>query len=100
LTTWGYNDCQANEGDGAFGGMMSKLLLRHLPEHYLPNSAYALFPFMVPEAMKEYLAKQNGPSVDDYDWVKPGEARSLQTPTVDTRIAKITKHPIVDVSGN
>jgi len=100
LTTWGYNDCQANEKDGAYGGLMSKMLLRHLPDYYSANSAYALFPFMVPETMKGSLAKQHGaPPVDAYDWTKPSGIKLLKVPSVDTRIAKILKQPIVDVRG-
>ncbi|THH14008.1 hypothetical protein EW146_g6268 [Bondarzewia mesenterica] len=69
LTNWGYQDCQADCDDGSFGGMLSKMLYRHLPAYYPPGSTYAHFPFMVPESMKEYAAKLN--IADKYTWTKP-----------------------------
>jgi hypothetical protein len=47
FTSWGYQDCQPDVEDGAYGGMMTRLLLRHLPQHYGSASALALFPFQV-----------------------------------------------------
>jgi hypothetical protein len=71
LTTWGYDDCQANTSDGAFGGMLTKLLFRHLPYNYPERSTYAHFPFMVPKKMKESAAKLPGNLEPKYDWRRP-----------------------------
>ncbi|EKM53146.1 uncharacterized protein PHACADRAFT_259331 [Phanerochaete carnosa HHB-10118-sp] len=44
LTAWGYADCQFDVNDGSYGGMLTKLLFRTLPECYPAGSAYAHFP--------------------------------------------------------
>jgi linoleate 10R-lipoxygenase len=95
LTAWGYSDCQADVNDGSFGGIMSKLLFRHLPEFYPVGSAYAHFPFMVPEKMKEYVDKQPDASIDDYTWTRP--KRSEHT-TLGTRASKVVDAPMIEVS--
>jgi hypothetical protein len=71
LTTWGYDDCQANTSDGAYGGMLTKLLFRHLSNEYSPSSAYAHFPFLVPKRMKEYTTELHDNIVSEYDWRRP-----------------------------
>jgi linoleate 10R-lipoxygenase len=70
-TTWGYQDCQYNPDDGSFGGMLTKLLFRHLPDHYPVGSAYAHFPFQVPGIMKTHAAKLRSNPVDKYSWSRP-----------------------------
>ncbi|KAI0338309.1 heme peroxidase [Trametopsis cervina] len=70
FTAWGYQDCQIPQNDGSYGGMLTKLLFRHLPEYYTPGSAYAHFPFLVPEMMKLNMEKRQGP-VADYIWSRP-----------------------------
>ena len=71
LTTWGYDDCQANTSDGSFGGMLTKLLFRHLPNNYPARSAYAHFPFMVPKKMREFATKLPGHIEPQYEWGRP-----------------------------
>ncbi|KAI0302469.1 heme peroxidase [Russula brevipes] len=71
LTNWGYNDCQANTADGSYGGMLSKLLFRHFPNHYPARSAYAHFPFLVPERMRNYARKLPGDVEPKYIWTRP-----------------------------
>lgn len=39
LTSWGWLDCQYDADDGSFGGMMTKLLYRTLPDYYPVGSA-------------------------------------------------------------
>ncbi|KAJ7079447.1 heme peroxidase [Mycena belliarum] len=58
LTRWGYQDCQRDPHNNGFGGEMPKLLMRHLPRHYLPTSVYGCFPFFTPEQMKKSLTTQ------------------------------------------
>ncbi|KAI0696645.1 heme peroxidase, partial [Cytidiella melzeri] len=70
FTAWGYQDCQIPQNDGSYGGMLTKLLFRHLPQYYPPGSTYAHFPFLVPETMKASMAKRHGP-LDDYTWTRP-----------------------------
>jgi len=72
LTNWGYQDLRTKDNDGSYGGMLSKLLFRHLGDYYPAGSAYAHFPFMVPRTMKQYVAKL--PVVDTvkkYTWTRP-----------------------------
>ncbi|KAL0576476.1 hypothetical protein V5O48_005487, partial [Marasmius crinis-equi] len=80
LTTWGYLDCQTNVHDGSYGGMLTKLLFRTLPEQYTPRSAHAHFPFLVPGFMREELRKRNLQEMGKYDWKRPavpGRLRSV-----------------------
>ncbi|KAG8923172.1 hypothetical protein FRC02_011319, partial [Tulasnella sp. 418] len=46
LTSWGMNYAARNPDNSAFGGMIPKLLMTHLPDYYPANSAYTNFPFM------------------------------------------------------
>ncbi|CAE7179209.1 unnamed protein product [Rhizoctonia solani] len=73
LTVWGFQDCQRDINNGAFGGVLSKVLMRGLPEHYTFNSVYALFPFMAPSFMKTHL-KEMG-ILGLYDIERPEAAR-------------------------
>lgn len=71
LTAWGYQYTQTDPGDGSYGGMLTRMLFTTLPDYYPPGSAYAHFPFMVPEKMKAYAAKIPDNVVEKYDWSKP-----------------------------
>jgi linoleate 10R-lipoxygenase len=71
LTSWGYQDCQFDKNDGSFGGMLTKLLFRTLPDYYPAGSAYAHFPFLVPGYIKEHLAKLPNSPVGGYTWSRP-----------------------------
>ncbi|KAH9175686.1 heme peroxidase [Lactarius sanguifluus] len=71
LTTWGYDDCQADTADGSYGGMLSKLLFRHLPDYYPAGSAYAHFPMMVPEKMREFAKDLPDDVGRKYEWDRP-----------------------------
>ncbi|KAJ7049433.1 heme peroxidase [Mycena amicta] len=71
LTTWGYHDCQLDSQDGSYGGMLTKLLFRTLPEYYPPRSAYAHFPFLDPAYMRKNM-RQNNPTLEGkYIWTRP-----------------------------
>ncbi|KAF8677681.1 heme peroxidase [Rhizoctonia solani] len=75
LTVWGFQDCQRDINNGCFGGVLSKILMRGLPEHYTFNSVYALFPFMTPKFMKTHLEEMG--IIDLYDLRRPEEARHI-----------------------
>jgi hypothetical protein len=51
--------------------MLTKLLFRHLPNHYPARSAYAHFPFLVPERMRNYAQKLPGDVEPKYIWTRP-----------------------------
>lgn len=70
LTSWGYEDCQYDTKDGSYGGMLTKLLFRILPDHYPAGSAYAHFPFLDPVYMREIVAKDAN-LVGKYTWTRP-----------------------------
>ncbi|KAF9447624.1 heme peroxidase [Macrolepiota fuliginosa MF-IS2] len=71
LTAWGYQDCQYDHEDGSFGGMLTKLLFRTLPDHYPAGSALAHFPFTIPEKMYTVIKAKGDGSIDNYRW--PGD---------------------------
>ncbi|RDB26685.1 Linoleate 10R-lipoxygenase [Hypsizygus marmoreus] len=77
LTAWGYDDCQYDKKDGSYGGLLTKLLFRTLPDHFPAGSVYAHFPFLDPVYLKAEIAK-NSNIVDKYDWTRP----KPPTPTV------------------
>ncbi|KAF9492298.1 heme peroxidase [Pleurotus eryngii] len=58
LTTWGFHDCQRHLDNGGGGGLMSKLMMRHMPRHFPWNSTYSLWPFFTPEHMRQSLTRQ------------------------------------------
>ncbi|TFK24090.1 heme peroxidase [Coprinopsis marcescibilis] len=71
LTSWGYQDCQYDKEDGSFGGLLTKLLLRTLPQHYARGSAYAHFPFMVPSFLQNHWSTKQPELVGKYTWTRP-----------------------------
>lgn len=81
LTSWGYEDCQYDTKDGSYGGMLTKLLFRTLPNHYPVGSAYAHFPFLDPVYMRENVAK-NPDVLKKYTWTRP--QRLPVTTVIDT----------------
>lgn len=76
--------------------MLPKLLFRHLPEYYPPGSAYAHFPFMVPETMREYIRKRGCSSEDDYTWTRPTKT-PLGLGSIENRVQKLVPYPLVSV---
>ncbi|KAH7911753.1 heme peroxidase [Hygrophoropsis aurantiaca] len=71
LTTWGYQHCIIDKSDGSFGGMLTGLLFRMLPKHYPAGSAYAHFPFMVPDFMRSRISEMPEKSIAAYNWSRP-----------------------------
>ncbi|KAL5504779.1 hypothetical protein ACEPAH_7442 [Sanghuangporus vaninii] len=71
LTSWGYLDCFSHKDDGAYGGILTRLLYRTLPEYYPSRSSYARFPFIVPSAMQGYLRKLVDSPVSKYEFKRP-----------------------------
>lgn len=76
LTAWGYQDCQYDKQDGSFGGMLTKLLFRTLPNYYPKGSAYAHFPFLQPDYMKDVLTNPKSLTANPelaakYTWTRP-----------------------------
>lgn len=76
--------------------MLSKLLFRHLPEYYPPGSAYAHFPFVVPETMRGYIVAQ-GRLENDYTWTRPTKT-PLGLGSIENRMGKLVRYPLVSVS--
>lgn len=70
-TAWGYQDCQFDTSDGSYGGMLTKLLLRHLPEYFPVGSAYAHFPFIVPSRIQQTMQDRVDPDYGLYTWARP-----------------------------
>jgi linoleate 10R-lipoxygenase len=51
--------------------MLTKLLFRHLPDHYPVRSTYAHFPFLVPEKMREAAHDHSSNVESKYEWNRP-----------------------------
>ncbi|KAJ2923656.1 hypothetical protein H1R20_g13438, partial [Candolleomyces eurysporus] len=71
LTSWGFQDCQHEPNDGSYGGLLTKLLFRTLPEHYPRGSAYAHFPFLTPDFMERNMKIVDPDGLDKYRWSRP-----------------------------
>ncbi|GAA6004340.1 peroxidase/cytochrome P450 family protein [Rhodotorula paludigena] len=69
LTSWMWKDLQPDVNNGAFGGSLSKLLMRHFPSSYTFNSSYACFPFSTPHTTRQILEKLG--LEDRYDLRRP-----------------------------
>jgi hypothetical protein len=57
--------------DGSYGGLLTRMLFTLLPEHYPRGSAYAHFPFLVPDVMRGFVAKWPGDEAAKYTWTRP-----------------------------
>ncbi|PFH51655.1 hypothetical protein AMATHDRAFT_58795 [Amanita thiersii Skay4041] len=71
LTSWGYQDCQYDRNDGSYGGLLTKLFYRTLPDYFPSGSAYAHFPFLDPVWMHDHLSKERKEVVNQYNWTRP-----------------------------
>ncbi|KAF4610183.1 hypothetical protein D9613_010597 [Agrocybe pediades] len=71
LTTWGYQDCQYDTQDGSYGGLLTKLLFRTLPDYYPRGSSYAHFPFLQTSWMKKHLSEAKPELCKKYTWDRP-----------------------------
>ncbi|KAK2467940.1 hypothetical protein APHAL10511_000235 [Amanita phalloides] len=71
LTLWGYQDCQYDRKDGSYGGLLTKLLYRTLPNFFPAGSAYAHFPFLEPSWMHDRMTRHNNKAVYEYTWTRP-----------------------------
>lgn len=74
LTNWGFNEADYDTNvDG--GQVMSKLIFRAFPNHFVNDSIYAHFPFVTP---KENLKiHENLGTSNQYNWEKPKGRSSL-----------------------
>lgn len=84
--------------------MLTRLLFRHLPDYYPERSerasAYAHFPFLIPERMREAAREHHGDMEDKYYWDRP---RVPAGPTVIVKrysdIQELFAKPTVFTSG-
>lgn len=74
LTNWGYNEVDYDANiDG--GQVMSKLIFRAFPNHFVNNSIYAHFPFVTPKENR-VIHNEKG-TANQYSWDKPRERPNL-----------------------
>ncbi|RGB30007.1 heme peroxidase [Rhizophagus diaphanus] len=71
LTTWGWKEIQSDPNDMASGGILHKLILRHVPNVYKENSAWALFPFTTPLQTKKNLQRRGSDLWKKFDYEEP-----------------------------
>ncbi|KZS86927.1 heme peroxidase [Sistotremastrum niveocremeum HHB9708] len=92
LTAWGYNDCQRDPNNGAFGSALSKLLLRNLPQNYRYNSTYGLFAFFTPAATQQNLKVLKLTS--QYDFTRPAQAPIPKVVSTLKGIGQVFNDPV------
>ncbi|KAI4096484.1 MAG: hypothetical protein Q9206_000109 [Seirophora lacunosa] len=68
LTNWGYSEVQYNLNVEQ-GCMMSKLILRTLPDWFKPDSIYAHYPMTIPSENRKIM--RNLKREQDYSWDRP-----------------------------
>jgi len=71
LTVWGWKEVQSDPNDLASGGILNRLILRHLPNIYKDNSAWALYPFAIPSQTKKNLQGRGGDFWKKFDYDEP-----------------------------
>ncbi|KAG5322663.1 hypothetical protein C0989_012516, partial [Termitomyces sp. Mn162] len=79
--------------DGSYGGLLTKLLFRTLPNNYPIGSAYAHFPFLVPTYIREMNPEiGNNPK---YIWERPPVPPSSKPVDVNTYVGveRVLNHP-------
>ncbi|KAF4618581.1 hypothetical protein D9613_009684 [Agrocybe pediades] len=65
LTTWGYYDCQQEMHNGAMGGEIPKLLMRHFPRHY-PELGVLSLPLLHARATKQGIQDEYTPDFKEF----------------------------------
>ncbi|KAG2068642.1 heme peroxidase [Suillus decipiens] len=90
LTTWGYEHCMVNKVDGSYGGMLTKLLFRMLPDHYPAGSVYAHFPFLTPEFIASSMAKvpRTAEIRHLYNWDRPSTVQQAASAVADINVTR------------
>jgi len=87
LTAWGFTEGSRNTSNGAWGGMLGRIIQRGLPRHFPPCSVYMHFPLVTPtgqhHSMDNTLRKLG--QYDDYEHGVPqklGEIKIVTDPNV------------------
>ena len=93
LTSWGFRDVETYDDNGSLGGMLTKLLLRGLPQHYRARSVYAHFPFMVPGRMREFMLAKDPDMEKQYVWEKPEIASIIKTVEAFDAVVTVVTDP-------
>jgi hypothetical protein len=71
LTTWGWNEVQSDPNDMSSGGILHKLIFRHVPNIYKENSVLALYPFTIPSQTKRNLQNRGDDLWKKFDFEEP-----------------------------
>ncbi|KAG0151771.1 hypothetical protein CROQUDRAFT_56657 [Cronartium quercuum f. sp. fusiforme G11] len=71
MTDWGFQDCQSDFRNGAYGGMLEKLIRNNLPDQYAFNDCALLFPFLVPHRSYSYMQGISPQKALDYAFQPP-----------------------------
>ncbi|KJA25365.1 hypothetical protein HYPSUDRAFT_64946 [Hypholoma sublateritium FD-334 SS-4] len=93
LTAWGYRDCQFDTEDGSFGGLLTRLLFRALPDHYPQRSTYAHFPFMQPEFVRAMFGGDRVDQLLKYDWTRPHARPEVISVGTFATVKRILENP-------
>jgi len=99
LTSWGFQDCQFDKDDGSYGGMLTKLLFRTLPDYYPAGSTFAHFPFLVPDVIKKCMEKHLVNRLDKYTWIRPPVPKGFVTVDTYDGVSQVTTEKSKFMSG-
>ncbi|KAL8322459.1 hypothetical protein RB597_008274 [Gaeumannomyces tritici] len=75
ITNWGFNEASTDKAVD-WGHVTYKLFFRAFPNHFLPNSVYAHFPFVVPSENK--LILEGLGAANKYSWDPPKARAPIQ----------------------
>ncbi|KAL1717727.1 heme peroxidase [Schizophyllum commune] len=71
LTRWGFKYSHVDPEDGSVGGILPRMLLATLPDHYPSGSAYTHFPFLEPAYIRDEMRKRGDKNFNRYTWDRP-----------------------------
>ncbi|SRR6266550_2430174 len=93
FTLWGYQDTQYDRKDGSYGGLLTKLLYRTLPDHFPSGSAFAHFPFLDPSWMRNHLIDAEKDIVNQYTWTRPPPVPEIAVVESYEQVRKVLSDP-------
>ncbi|KAL8388136.1 hypothetical protein RB595_009431 [Gaeumannomyces hyphopodioides] len=90
ITNWGFNEASTDK-NVSWGHVAHKLFFRAFPNHFLPNSVYAHFPFVVPSENK--LILEGLGAANKYSWDPPKVRAPIQFIRSHEAVREVLSNP-------